>query len=72
MIQSAPTRAFRAKIPANAVLALLSSEDVMPDREPHPCPFITIAAITMPLACVKVDDGEPNANGAALAGRLRA
>lgn len=67
MIQFAPTRAFHAKDSANAALAFLNSESFVPDRKAHPCPFSTLAAITLPRACVKVDDGGLNANGAALA-----
>ena len=67
MIQPTPTRTFQDKDSANAVLALLNSEDFMPDPQAQHYSSSTTAAITMPRAYAKIDDAGTDAKAAPLA-----
>ena len=67
MIQATPARAFQDKDSANAVLALLNSEDFIPDRQAQHYPSSTAIAITTPRACARIDDAGTDAKAAPLA-----
>ena len=67
MIQPTPTRAFQDKDSANAVLAMLNSEDFMSDQKAQHYPSGTAAAITMPRAYAKIDDAGTDAKATPLA-----